>query len=164
MDCSTHQASLSITSSQSLFKLMSIESVLQMGFPDGSVDKESTCIGDIGNVGLIPESGSTPGGGNGNPLQYSCLGNPMNRGAWWTPVHGVTRVRHNLVTKPPVLQTSFSPYIFPCHVYTGLYLILGFVMSSVVACVDEHLVATCAAVRGTVHIPRTRAFLCVCNA
>ena len=57
--------------------------VLQMGFPDGSVDKESTCnTGDIGNVGLIPGSGGTPGGGNGNPLQYSCLGNPMNKGAW----------------------------------------------------------------------------------
>ena len=41
------------------------------------------------------------GEGNGNPLQYSCLGNPMNRGSWWAIVYGVTRVRRDLVTKPP---------------------------------------------------------------
>ena len=41
------------------------------------------------------------GGGNGNPLQYSCLGNLKDRGAWWATVHGVARVRHNLETKPP---------------------------------------------------------------
>ena len=43
----------------------------------------------------------TCGEGNGNPLQYSCLENPMDRGAWQATVHGVTRVRHDLVTKPP---------------------------------------------------------------
>ncbi|KAB0340793.1 hypothetical protein FD754_022823 [Muntiacus muntjak] len=42
-----------------------------------------------------------PGEGNGNPLQYSCLENPMDRGAWQATVHGVARIRHNLVTKPP---------------------------------------------------------------
>ena len=47
--------------------------------------------GDTGDVGLIPGSGKSPGGGNGNPLQYSCLGNPMNRGAWWATVHGVRK-------------------------------------------------------------------------
>ena len=41
------------------------------------------------------------GEGNGNPLQYSCLENPLDRGAWQAPVHGVTRVGHNLATKPP---------------------------------------------------------------
>ena len=41
------------------------------------------------------------GEGNGNPLQYSYLGNPMDRGAWWATVHRVTRARHNLGTKPP---------------------------------------------------------------
>ena len=45
--------------------------------------------GDIRDVGLISEWGRSPGGGNGNPLQYSCLGNPMGRGAWWATVHGV---------------------------------------------------------------------------
>ena len=49
----------------------------------------------------IPGSGRSPGEGNGNTLQYSCLENPMDRGAWWATVHGVARVRHDLVTKPP---------------------------------------------------------------
>ena len=51
--------------------------------------------------GLIPGSGRSPGEGNGNPLQYSCLENPMDRDAWQTSVHGVARVGHDLVTKPP---------------------------------------------------------------
>ena len=46
--------------------------------------------GDVGDVGLILGSGRSSEGGNGNPLQYSCLGNPMDRGAWQAPVHGVT--------------------------------------------------------------------------
>ena len=48
--------------------------------------------GDAGGVGLIPGSGRSPGGGNGSPLQYSCLANPMDRGAWWATVHGVTEL------------------------------------------------------------------------
>ena len=54
-----------------------------------------------GDLGSIPWSGRSPGEGNGNPLQYSCLENPMDRGAWWATVHGVTRVGHVLVNKPP---------------------------------------------------------------
>ena len=46
---------------------------------------------NAGDVGLIPGWGRCPRGGNGNPLQYSCLGNPIDRGAWWAPVHGVTK-------------------------------------------------------------------------
>ena len=46
------------------------------------------------------------GEGNGNPAQYSCLWNPTDRGAWWATVHGVTRVRHDWATKPPVHQAS----------------------------------------------------------
>ena len=46
--------------------------------------------GDIRDLGSIPGSGRSPGEGNGNPLQYSCLENPMDRGAWWATVHGVT--------------------------------------------------------------------------
>ena len=49
--------------------------------------------GDTGDRGSIPVSGRCPGGGHGNPLQYSCLESPMDRGAWWATVHGVTNSR-----------------------------------------------------------------------
>ena len=57
------------------------------GFPGGSDGKASVC--NAGDLGLIPGSERCPGGGNGSPLQYSCLGKPMDRGAWWAAVHGV---------------------------------------------------------------------------
>ena len=47
--------------------------------------------GDVRDTGVIPGSGRSPGGGHGNPLQYSCLENPMDRGAWWATVHRVTQ-------------------------------------------------------------------------
>ena len=50
--------------------------------------------GDVGDMGLIPGLGRSPAGGNGNPLQYSCLENPMDRGAWQTTVQRVQRVVH----------------------------------------------------------------------
>ena len=59
------------------------------GFPGGSDSKESACNG--GDPGLIPGLGRSPGEVNGNPLQYSCLENPMDRGAWQATVHGVTK-------------------------------------------------------------------------
>ena len=66
-----------------------------LGFPDGfpgdSGGKESAC--NAGDLGLIPGSGRFPGEGNGNPLQYFCLENPMDGGAWWATVHGVTKSR-----------------------------------------------------------------------
>ena len=52
-------------------------------------------------LGSIPGLGRSPGEGNGNPLQYSCLENPMDRRAWQATVHGVARARHDLATKPP---------------------------------------------------------------
>ena len=51
---------------------------------------------DAGDLGLIPVSGRSPGEGYGNPLQYSCLGNPMDRGAWWATVHGAIESRTKL--------------------------------------------------------------------
>ena len=48
-------------------------------------------VEDARDMGLVPGSGRSPGGGQGNPLQYSCLGNPMDRGAWWDRAHGVTQ-------------------------------------------------------------------------
>ena len=59
------------------------------GFPGGSYGKASACSG--GDPGSIPGLGRSPGEGNGNPLQYSCLKNSMDRGAWWATVHGVTK-------------------------------------------------------------------------
>ena len=57
------------------------------GFPGGSDCKESACRAE--DPGLLPGYGRSPGEGNGNPLQYSCLENPMDRGTWWATVHGV---------------------------------------------------------------------------
>ena len=68
------------------------------GFPGSSVGKETAC--SAGDPGSIPGSGRALEEGNGNPLQYSCLENPIDTGAWWASVYGVTRVRYNLVTKP----------------------------------------------------------------
>ena len=62
---------------------------LAQGFPDGSVVKNPTA--NAGDAGSIPGSGRSPEGGNGYPLQYSCLENPMDRGAWRAIVHGVTK-------------------------------------------------------------------------
>ena len=60
------------------------------GFPGGPVEKNLPA--NAGEVDLIPGLGRSPGEGNGNPLQYSCLRNPMDRGSWWATVHGVTKV------------------------------------------------------------------------
>ena len=61
-------------------------------FPDGSVGKEYTCNAeDVGNPGSIPGSGRSPGDENGNPLHYSCLENPMDRGAWRATVHAIAK-------------------------------------------------------------------------
>ena len=63
------------------------------GFPCSSAGKQSACNAE--DWGLIPGSGRSPGGGNGNPLQYSCLENPMDRDAWQGTVHKVARVGHD---------------------------------------------------------------------
>ena len=61
----------------------------KLGFPGSSVGKDSTC--NAGDPGSIPGWGRSPGEGSGNPLQYSCLENPMDRGAWQATVHGVAK-------------------------------------------------------------------------
>ena len=66
-----------------------------LGFPGGSGGKHSAC--NAGDPGLIPGSGRSPGGGHGNPLQYSCLENPMDGGVWWASVHGVKKSRDTLL-------------------------------------------------------------------
>ena len=66
--------------------------------PGDSVGKESTC--NVGQPGLIPESGRSLGEGNGNPLQYSCLRNAMDRGTWRGTVRRFARAGHDLAAKP----------------------------------------------------------------
>ena len=61
----------------------------KQGIPGHSNGNESAC--SAGDLGLIPGSGTSPGEGNGNPLQYPCLENLMDRGTWWTAVHGVAK-------------------------------------------------------------------------
>ena len=81
---------LSIYTSRSLCIFVSI--CISTGFPGGSAGKEYTCSsGDTGDTGSIPGLRRSPGGGHGNPLQDSCLENPMDRGAWWATVYGVTK-------------------------------------------------------------------------
>jgi len=60
-----------------------------LGFPGGSDGRESAC--NAGDAASIPGLGRYPEAGNGNSLQYSCLGNPMDRGAWWATDHGVEK-------------------------------------------------------------------------
>ena len=67
------------------------DDLLKKGFPDGSEVKVSAC--NAGDLGSIPGLGRSPGEGNGKPLQYSCLENPMDGGAWWATVHGVSKSR-----------------------------------------------------------------------
>ena len=72
-----------------------------LGFPGGSEVKVSAC--SAGDLGSIPGLGRAPGEGNGNPLQYSCLENPMDGGAWWATVHGVAKSWTQLSDFTPLL-------------------------------------------------------------
>ena len=76
-------------------------------FPCSSISKESVC--NAGDVGLNPGLRRSPGEGSGNALQYSCLENPMDRGAWQAIVLGVAGVRHDFVIKPP--HKNFTIYL-----------------------------------------------------
>ena len=112
-----------------------------MGFPGGSNGKESAC--SAGDLGSSTELGRSPGEGNGNPLQYSCLENPMNREAWWVTVHGVakswtrlkwlsTHARHEVTlslfknSKQTVLIPFFNNPNYT-HLYKIIYIILNYI-------------------------------------
>ena len=69
--------------------------VIERGFPGDSSYKESAC--NAGDPGWTPGLGRSSGEGKGNPLQYSCLENSMDRGAWWVTVHGVTKSQTQLI-------------------------------------------------------------------
>ena len=90
-----------------------------IGFPGGSDSKVSVC--NVGDLGSIPGSGRFPREGNGNPLQYSCLENPMDRGAWLAIVHGVAKSWRRL--------SDFS--FFPSHTICRLFNMYGSVIFSI---------------------------------
>ena len=80
-----------------------------MGIPRGSVVKNPPAnAGDARDVGLIPGWGRSPGGGNGNPLQFSCLENPMDRGAWWATIHRVRKSQTQLSMHTQVNQDDLK--------------------------------------------------------
>ena len=84
---------LDLLAVQGTLKSLTVRSLFAMNcFPGGSDGKESA-ICNVGDPGLIPELGRSPGEGNGNPLQYSCLENPMSRSAWQATVHRVAKSR-----------------------------------------------------------------------
>ena len=93
-----------------------------LGFPCSSAGKQSAY--NARDLGLIFGLGGSPGEGNGHPLQYACLENPMDRGTWRATVHEVTRVGHDLVTKPPPQSTRikwfFSPAFSPPLLFLSL--------------------------------------------
>ena len=78
------------------------------GLPWSLSGKESTC--DAGDLGSIPGLGRSPGEGNGYPLQYSCLDNPIDRGAWWATIHGVMKSwmteRHTFTHKKYTMESK----------------------------------------------------------
>ena len=82
----------------------SLSRVLLFVIPWNKIDGNNLIIENTGDAGLIPGSGRSPGEGNGNPLQYSCLENPTDRGAWWATVHEVAKSR-----------THLSNYTFTLH-------------------------------------------------
>ena len=88
------------------------------GFPGDSVVKNLSS--SAGGMGLTPAWGRSPGEGNGNPLQYSCLGNPTNKGVWWATVHGVgKRVGHNSATKQQRVYHIFYIHSFVSSHFGG---------------------------------------------
>ena len=76
--------------------------------------------GDVRDVGSIPGLGRSPGGGNNNPLQYSCLKNPMDRGAWWTTVHRATEswtrsIQHRKAERGGEMREKYHNIVFASH-------------------------------------------------
>ena len=93
--------------------------VYNWGFPSGSVSKESDC--NAGDQDLIHGLGKSPGEGNFYPPPYSCLGDTMDRGAWRAAVHGITRVRYNLATRP-LTTTIYIIVVNHFAVYLNLFI------------------------------------------
>ena len=87
---------------------------------------------DIGDLGSIPGSGRLPEEGNGNPVQYSCLGKPIDRGSWWAAVHGVTKS-----------QTQLSKWEHTHNLWTNVPLLLLWVINSLLSSPVSMKIVTC---------------------
>ena len=87
-----------------------------VGFPGGTVRAE-----DLRDTGLIPGSERSPGERNGNPLQYSCLENPTDRGAWWDAIHGLQRVRYDWRELAPTSWPNYSPVKIIVNLFTNVH-------------------------------------------
>ena len=126
--------------------------IINMGFPSGSVGKESAC--NAGDLGSIPGLGKSPGEGNGNPLQYSCLENSMDRGAWQAIVHRIAvghdcetnfhfqLLIHCISTTPINLKKTsnfrLSLRYFECHMLWRVWILLN----NSKTCCNFHFVET----------------------
>ena len=88
-----------------------------MGFPGGSVCKESTCNAE--DAGSIPGSGRSPGEGNGNALQHSCLENPMDRGAWRATVHRLADSQTQLSNEHFPFLSLGNIHLRVLHIFLG---------------------------------------------
>ena len=89
--------------------------IVDLGASQWLSSEESACnTRDAGDSGLIPGSGRSPGGRHGNPLQYSCLENPMDRGAWWATVHRAAKSWTELVYVYKQLLLIISPPVADC--------------------------------------------------
>ena len=112
------------------WKLSKVLSLFFLGFLGGSVVEDPPVnAGDTGDLGSIPGSWRAPGEGNGNPPQYSCLGNPMDRGAWRATAHGVAKSWTEL--KQLSTHSSFreivlnwGKFYFPAHIWQNLVTVL----------------------------------------
>ena len=85
-----------------------------MGFPGGTGGEEHTCL--IGKVVSILGSGRSPGIEKGNPLQYSCMGNPMDREAWWAMVHGATKRQATTEPTEHTKHTHIITFLASTHI------------------------------------------------
>ena len=95
--------------------------IFSQGLPWWLRGKELAC--NAGNPGSIPGWGRSPGVGNGHPLQYSCLENPMDRGVWWATVHGLTWVRVGHDWAQHTCNTHYITYIVYIYIHIAIYII-----------------------------------------
>ena len=114
---------------------------LQMGFPGDSEVKAFSC--NAGDLGSIPGLGRFPGEGNDDPLQYSCLENPMDRGAWWVIPHGVAKSLTRLNDSLSFFSFSFANTFSQSEGYLFILFIVSFAVLNLLSLIRSHLFIFC---------------------